>query len=86
MPKTAMIRARTEPKLKKEVESIFKKVGVTPTQAINMFYKRVKLNRGIPFEIKIPNKVTKETFEKTDKRKELKSFKSADDLLKDLKS
>ena len=86
MPKTAMIRARTEPKLKKEVETIFRKVGVTPTQAINMFYKRVKLNRGIPFEIKIPNKVTKETFEKTDKRKELKSFKSVDDLLKDLKS
>ncbi|MGH2574156.1 MAG: type II toxin-antitoxin system RelB/DinJ family antitoxin, partial [Ignavibacteria bacterium] len=43
MAKTAMIRARTEPKLKKEVESIFNKLGLNSTEAINLFYKQVRL-------------------------------------------
>lgn len=86
MPKTAMIRARTEPKLKKEVESIFKELGLSSTEAINIFYKQVRLRKGIPFEIKIPNKVTRETFEKSDKGKGLKSFKNVDDLFKELKN
>jgi DNA-damage-inducible protein J len=85
MPKNAMIRARTEPALKREVESIFKKLGISSTEAINIFYRQVRLRKGIPFEIKIPNKITKDTFEKTDKRKGIKSFSSAKDLLAELK-
>jgi len=85
MPKTAMIRARTEPKLKKDVELIFKKLGVSSTEAINIFYRQVRLRKGIPFEIKIPNNVTRKVFEDTDRRKGLKSFNSVEELLKDLK-
>lgn len=86
MSKTAMIRARTEPRLKEEVESIFSELGITSTEAINMFYKQVRLRKGIPFEIKIPNKVTRKTFNDSDNKKNRKSFKNINDLLKDLKS
>lgn len=86
MSKTAMIRARTEPRLKEEVESIFSELGITSTEAINMFYKQVRLRKGIPFEIKIPNKVTRKTFDDSDNKKNRKSFKNIIDLLKDLKS
>lgn len=85
MSKNAMIRARTESKLKREAESIFKKLGISPTEAINIFYNQVRLRKGIPFEIKIPNKVTKDTFDKSNKRKSIKTFKSVEDLLTDLK-
>lgn len=54
MPKTAMIRARTEPKLKTQVEEIFHSLGLNQTEAINMFYHQVLLNRGLPFEVKLP--------------------------------
>ena len=43
MSKTEMIRARIEPALKKDVESIFSELGLTPTIAINIFYRQVKL-------------------------------------------
>ncbi|HAX50222.1 MAG TPA: type II toxin-antitoxin system RelB/DinJ family antitoxin [Ignavibacteria bacterium] len=86
MSKTAMIRARTEPRLKKEVESIFSELGITSTEAINMFYKQVRLRKGIPFEVKIPNKETLKAFKDSDARKNLKTFKNINDLLKDLKS
>ncbi len=86
MSKTAMIRARTEPKLKKEVESIFSELGITSTEAINIFYKQVRLRKGIPFEVKIPNKVTRKVFNDSENGKNLRSFKDINKLLKDLKS
>ena len=85
MPKNAMIRARTESKLKREAETIFKKLGISPSEAINIFYNQVRLRKGIPFEVKIPNKITKETFEKSNRRKDIKTFKTVEDLLTDLK-
>ncbi|MBF0555947.1 MAG: type II toxin-antitoxin system RelB/DinJ family antitoxin [Nitrospirae bacterium] len=84
MPKTAMIRARTEPALKKEAEGIFKELGISNSEAINLFYRQVALRKGLPFEVKIPNKTTLETFKKTDRGEDLTRFESIDDLLKDL--
>lgn len=56
MAKTATIRARIEPELKSEVENIFKKLGVSTTEVISMLYSQVKLNKGLPFEVKLHNK------------------------------
>ncbi|MBF0555860.1 MAG: type II toxin-antitoxin system RelB/DinJ family antitoxin [Nitrospirae bacterium] len=84
MPKTAMIRARTEASLKKEAECIFKELGISSTEAINLFYSQVALCKGLPFEVKIPNKTTLETFKKTDRGEDLTHFANIDDLLKDI--
>ena len=86
MSKTAMIRARTEPGLKKDVEKIFNMLGITSTEAINIFYRQVRLRKGIPFEIQIPNKETLKTFKDSEKGKNSRSFKNISDLMKDLKS
>jgi DNA-damage-inducible protein J len=83
--KTAMIRARTEPKLKKDVEIIFERLGISSTEAINLFYTQVRLKKGIPFEIKIPNKATLKAFKDSENRKNIKSFNNINDLLKELK-
>ncbi|MDX9813699.1 MAG: type II toxin-antitoxin system RelB/DinJ family antitoxin [Sulfurimonas sp.] len=54
----ATVRARVDGDLKQEAEAIFKKLGLSTSQAIVMFLNMVKLNNGIPFEVKIPNKKT----------------------------
>ncbi len=84
MAKTAMIRARTTPDLKSEVERILKRLGLNTTEAINLFFSQVRLRKGLPFEVKIPNKTTLETFRKTDEGKELVKCKDADDMFKKL--
>ena len=56
--KTAIINARIRPELKTDVEVILGKLGITTTQAITMFFEQVKINRGIPFDLKIPNDET----------------------------
>ena len=67
MTNSAIIRARINPKLKVEAEVIFDKLGLSVTQAITLFYHQVKLTKGLPFEIRIPNKTTLRTFQETDK-------------------
>lgn len=86
MPKTAMIRARIEPKLKNDVEYIFRKLGITTTEAISLFYNQIKLRRGIPFEINIPNETTRKAIKNSDKKLGVKKFKSVRELLEELDS
>lgn len=43
-----------------------------------------RLRQGLPFDVKIPNKTTRETFKKTNEGKELIKCKDADDMFKKL--
>ena len=61
MSKTETIRARVEPELKREAESVFKTLGLSPTEAIRLFYRQVTLRHGLPFTVEIPNAETRET-------------------------
>lgn len=54
----ATVRARIDSGLKNEVELIFHELGLTTSQAITLFLKKVKIEKGIPFELKIPNETT----------------------------
>jgi len=46
--KTATIRARTEPGLKADAERVFRKLGISSSEAINLFYSQVRLRKGLP--------------------------------------
>ena len=52
--KSANLYARIEPEVKEQAESILSTLGSPASNAINMFYKQIILNRGLPFEVKIP--------------------------------
>jgi DNA-damage-inducible protein J len=62
MTKSAMIRARVDPMLKEEVEAILQELGLSTTQAITLFYQQVRLTKGLPFEVRLLDKVTLRTF------------------------
>jgi DNA-damage-inducible protein J len=72
MAKSAMIRARVEPGLKHEAEAVLDKLGMSPTEAITLFYRQVKLCRGLPFPVRIPNKETIRAIRETRARKSVK--------------
>ena len=78
-----MIRARTDADLKQKVEKIFSKIGLTPSQAVNLFYSQVVLQKGLPFEVKIPNKTTLKAMAETEKGLG-KKFNSSEELFADL--
>lgn len=80
MAKTAMIRARVEPELKVEAESVLEALGLSPTEAITLFYKQVTLRRGLPFAVKVPNRATRAALRDAEAGKNLKRWKSLDAL------
>lgn len=86
MPKTAMIRARTDFLLKEQVEGIFDELGLNATSAINIFYKQVLLTHGLPFEVKTPNAATRKAMKDSKTGKTIKGLKNAGNLFRRLAS
>ena len=52
--KTANLYARIEPDLKEQAENILNSLGIPTSNAITMFYRQIVLQRGLPFEVKLP--------------------------------
>ena len=84
MSKTATVRARIEPELKKEAENLLGKLGLSATQAIVLFYRQIALRQGLPFEVVIPNSITLRAFEKTDAGKDLIVSKDPEEMFEKL--
>lgn len=84
MSKTATIRARVEPGLKNEVEDILAHLGLTASETIHLLYRQIKLQRGLPFEVRIPNDLTARTLHESKAGKNVKHFATKRELYADL--
>jgi DNA-damage-inducible protein J len=74
MSKTAMIRARVEPALKSEVEALLGRLGLTPTDAIRLFYTQVALHKGLPFSVRVPNAATRKAMREAEAGRTLETW------------
>ena len=52
--RTANVFTRVDPETKEQAEAILNQLGIPMSNAIGMFLKQVVMQRGIPFEIKVP--------------------------------
>jgi DNA-damage-inducible protein J len=84
MSKTASIRARIEPGLKIEVEGILSDLGLTVSEAMHLLCRQIKLQRGLPFDVRIPNDLTARTLNASKRGKGVKRFGSKRKLYADL--
>ncbi len=84
MKRTATVRARVEPELKADVERLLHELGLSTTEAINLFYSQIRLRQGLPFAVEIPNAESRETFEATDRGEGLNSYESLDEMFEAL--
>ncbi len=84
MNKTASIRIRIEPGLKREVEDILAELGLTASETVHLLYRQIKLRRGLPFDVRIPNVLTTRTLNASKSGKNVKRFGSKKELFADL--
>jgi DNA-damage-inducible protein J len=87
MTKTAIVQARMEPKLKKDADRILAALGINATTAITLFYTQLVRHKGIPLELKVPNKETLEAMREVrepDFRTKAKRYANAAALFADL--
>ncbi len=55
--KTANVNVRIQENIKKQAEQILEMIGIPRATAIDMFYRQIILNNGIPFALKIPKQL-----------------------------
>ena len=54
--KTASVFIRLEPDTKEQAEMILDQLGISMSNAVSMFIKQIVLQKGIPFEMKLPER------------------------------
>lgn len=54
MAKTSNVIARVEPEIKEQAEAILSQLGVPASMAINLLYRQIILNNGLPFSLTLP--------------------------------
>ena len=84
MAKTTTISVRMDAELKANAEGILSALGLTPSQAISVFYKQITYQHGLPFPVQIPkrelNTITIDAMEE----KDLVEYKNPSDLYGEL--
>ena len=80
MSKTANLYVRIEPDLKEQAEKILTALGIPASNAINMFYKQIILQRGLPFDLKLPAETVLNFNQLTEQEIDLELQKGIDDV------
>ena len=81
--RTTTARARIRPDIKSEAESILHALGLSASTAFDLFYRQIIMNRGLPFDVRIPNETTVKAVEAARKGRGDK-FATPNALFKDL--
>ena len=55
MRKTEVYQIRLDSQEKKQAFAVFKQLGITPAQAVRLFFRQVVLTKSIPFSIENQN-------------------------------
>jgi len=89
MAKTSTIHVRIEPEIKEQVDNILTEIGISTTDAVNMFFRQVIRYQGIPLDLRIPNAETIAAIEEVEEMIRTgsgKAYNSVEELFEDLKS
>lgn len=58
--KSQYVQTRMDPEIKGKAENVLKKLGISPSQAIQMFYYQIYIQNGIPFSLSLPELMSEE--------------------------
>jgi DNA-damage-inducible protein J len=84
MAATAFVRARIDENLKDQATEILATMGLTVSDFVRIGLTKVVHEQGLPFEMRVPNKLTAKTLAKSNRGEDLHRFDSADAMFKDL--
>lgn len=60
MAKETTVRARIDEALKQDAEEILHQLGLTTSQAINLYFSQIVLHQGMPFDVRLPEEPAEE--------------------------
>jgi len=84
MAATAFVRARIDETLKEEAAAVLSDMGLTVSDVIRIVLTKVAKDKALPFEMRVPNKLTAETLAKSERGEDVHRAKDANDLFNQL--
>lgn len=78
-----VVRARIDPKVKKEAMAVLDRAGLSVSDAIRLMLVRVAADQALPFDVRIPNATTEAALGAA-QRGETVRFATTRELLADL--
>jgi len=70
--------------VEEEAEKILRSCGLTASQAISLFHRRIILERGLPFPMRSFNEKTRRVLKASDEGMDVEHFASEEALFEDL--
>jgi DNA-damage-inducible protein J len=84
MANTVTLRAQIDQKLKESAESVLKKLGISTSDAISIFFNSLKVRKGFPPEFKMPNRTTRRAMRDVELGRNLTEWSSKEEFFKAL--
>ena len=86
MATSTMIHVRIDEKIKKEATETLEDMGLSVSDAVRVFLKRVVADKQLPFELKVPNATTRRAMGEADEivRSKRARFQKGSELIGDL--
>ena len=78
-----MLRARIEPDLKARAEAILDEIGLSPTVAVNILYRRIVAENGFPIPMHVYNDATLRALDDARNNNNLRKINSVYDILEE---
>jgi len=86
MNRTAVVQVRINPKIKDDAQKILERLNISMSGAITIFFTAIKLHKGLPFDIRIPNKLTAETIRKSRAGIDIHKVSNVNELIRELEN
>jgi len=84
MPATAFVRARINETLKEEAAAVLAQMGMTVSDFVRIGLTKVAREKALPFEMRVPNALTTETLQKSERGEDVHHFDSAEAMFNNL--
>jgi DNA-damage-inducible protein J len=84
MNKSALVRARIEPALKRKAEKVLAELGLNASDAIHLLYRQVALHQALPFPLHTPNAATAQAIKAASQGRGIRRYRDKAELFKDL--
>ena len=84
MAATEVVRARVDERLKEEATAILATMGLTVSDFVRIGLTKVVSEQGLPFEMRVPNRLTAETLARSERGEDVHQVENAEALFKDL--
>jgi DNA-damage-inducible protein J len=81
---TSRIQARIDASLKEQGERVLEKIGLSTTELMKMTFRQLVMQQGLPFDAKIPNADTLESFKEANNPKKTTSYSNAKEAISDM--